>query len=261
MLVVIFTVMTGTLIGSNTESHVIPVSAGFGVFLVVDSAFDLSFSLVAVFSRETTNEYFGVSIATRQHAVFGIGTAGVGGNLLMVAHNQNISQIGSQVHISNIVIDCIAVSSDFGYRDHGCGDTLLVLPFHQRFQNIHEVIVANDKQVAIFQLDGIIQKAVIDEVALVDFIELRINFGERLGAGQDIFPAGGGFSHFDSDIGVNAQSPGDRIVLEGVQFHHHSSEVTEDIRLAQVHQGLGIKCVLLIGLGECVGYCRRIDGA
>ena len=103
--------------------------------------------------------------------------------------------------------------------------------------------------------------AEIEEMSVIYFLKLRVDFTQRFSPLQNVIPAGSCLFNLDGDISINPQRLLDRIIAESVDFYYYSPKVAQNIRRSQFDQFGGIKFVIVIDLTENIGYRFRVYGS
>ena len=261
VLEVVVLVIGGAAFVGVAEAVVVPLTFRVGEFFVGDGAFNLSFNLADGFRRETSDEDFGVAVVSFDQGIERVGSAGIGGDLLVVSYQQDVNQIAVLIIILDEIFDRNSIIPDYGDGNDFSGKTFLVFPIEEGLHLVQEPVVGNYQHTAGFQKGGIIEAGKIDKMAFINFGVLRVDFIGKCSPGNFVHSAGAGGGDFDGQIGVYPEGPFDRVVAEGVDFDHCTAEIAHDVWITDADQFCGEIFVFIIYFRKVEGDGSGIDGA
>ena len=139
----------------------------------------------------------------------------------------------------------------------------MLFPVDERLHGTHEVVVADDEQLARF-LDGRVSRnccLVVDVTAFIHGLELGIQDESVAAAFNDVAGVIANLVHAQHEVVIDSQHLRHGVVLERRNHHVLASHVTMDVRLVEFDKLGREEGVMLIGLAVGIRHVLGVDAA
>ena len=253
---------------ANADALSKPVGVGGHVAFVIDHLGHLVLHIGHALHGETTHKDLGVVVVAFKLPQPDVGASsihGLGGDGIVVAHEQHIAQvlIGVIVMAENERLDLTnAVAANVIEVDQGRRSTRLVFPCHERLHGIKIAWWADDQHLALIWDKVVFSRplTIVDETMCVHGIGLGCHLRwTQLAAHLGIAAVVARLAHGQRQLGINPQGLGDWIIGKRIDQDVLPTEIAKDVWFIQLGLSVREKAVLRVGLAITERYLVRVD--